>query len=274
LLDDAAPMTMRVAVTKQRGIFPARPCLPIGQEHLVSMIHGPEDFAVCDLAASFTYARLTQAVAADSAYVRYHFLDPAVYLMAEAARFCPVHASCIALNGRAVLLCGESGAGKTSLAYACAKRGWTFLSGDATYIVRDTSEAIVAGRPHSIRFRAEARRLFPELGVYLPERRPNGKLDLELDTKELGLDTAFRSKACAVVFLNRKSDERPATIASFPRANGFMQLSQAICYGNTHIRTAQKTALLNFLELPALELTYTDFDRAEQVLRVLASGRP
>lgn len=236
------------------------------------MVHGPDNFAVCDLAASFAFARLTKDVAADSAYVRYHFIEPAVYLMIEASRFCPVHASCIALDGHAVLLCGDSGAGKTSLAYACAKRGWTFLSGDATYIVRDTPEPTVAGRPHSIRFRADARDIFPELGMYLAEHRPNGKLDMEIDTSELGLATAFQSKACCVVFLNRTRDNRSATIASFPRDEGIRQLSQAICYGDSHIRAAQTHALLDLMELPVVELTYTEFAGAEKALRVLASG--
>ncbi len=95
--------------------------------------------------------------------------------MIEARHFCPIHAACIALNGRAVLLCGNSGAGKTSLAYACAKKGWTYLSGDATYIVRNRPDRTVAGRPFSIRFRAEARELFPELSEFAPRGAPEGK---------------------------------------------------------------------------------------------------
>ncbi len=252
--------------------FSVHPSMPVGQGHLISMVHGPDNYAVCDLAASFAFARLTQDVAADRAYVRYHFLDPAVYLMIEARQFCPVHASCISFNGRALLLCGESGAGKTSLAYACARSGWTFLSGDATYIVRDQPEHIVTGRPFSIRFRAEARDLFPELRAYIPEQRPNGKLDLELDTSELGLTVANQSKACCVVFLNRRRSHASASITSFDRDEAILRLTQAICYGDQRIRAAQTAALRDFMELPVVELTYSDFTGAEKALRVLASG--
>ena len=266
-------VTLRVMVEGSGAIASAPPSMTLGQGSLISIAHGPDNFAVCDLSTSFAFARFTQDVAADSAWVRYYFLDPAVYMMIEARHFCPVHASCISLNGRAILLCGDSGSGKTSLAYACAKQGWTYLA----TAMRPTSFAAgrgptVAGRPFSIRFRAEARTLFPELGVYMPERRPNGKLDLEVDTAELGLTIALESKACCIVFLNRQKASQNAAINPFPRGEAFRQSSGVICYGDRHIRSAQTQALHGFLELPVMELTYSEFGRAEKALRELAEG--
>ena len=267
----AHPVTLRVMVEGRNALNTVRPSMPIGQGHVISMVHGPDNFAVCDLSASFTFARLTQDVAADGACARYHFLDPAVYLMIEAHHFCPVHASCISLKGRAILLCGNSGAGKTSLAYACAKKGWAFLSGDATYIVRERPDPIVAGRPFSIRFRAEARELFPELGAWQPERRPDGKPDLEIDTDELGMTVALESKACCMVFLNRQNGYAHAGVAPFPVTEAFLQCSKAISFGGHDIRAGQIRALSGFLNLPLVELTYSDFAGAEKQLREIAT---
>jgi hypothetical protein len=265
----AGSITFRIAVANQDAATPPFPSMPLGQGHLVSIVHGPGNFAVCDLNASFGFAWLTRDVANDSTYLRYYFLEPALYMMIEARYLSPLHASCIALDGRALVLCGDSGAGKTTLAYACAKAGWTFLSGDATHIVRGRPDRAVVGRPFSIRFRATARELFPELGAWIPMRRPNGKLDLEIDTSELGLAIALESNAFGVVFLNRRESASQAKIAPFPATEALRQFSTAVCFGDQRLRAKQVRALRDFTRLAIVELTYGDLSGAEKLLRAM-----
>ena len=264
--------TLRIAVDDRDASVPPVPSMPRGQNHLVSIVQGPDNFAIVDIARSFAFACLTRDVARDRAYVRYHFLEPAVYLMVDAAHLSPVHASCVALNGRAVVLCGDAGAGKTSLAYACARSGWTYLSDDATHIVRGRADRAVVGRPFRIRFRESARRLFPELNRFTPERRPNGKLDIEVDTRALGLSVALESKASHVVFLNRQDhrhDKARATVEPFPRGDAPGRLQNLICYGDQRVLEEQNRALREFLRLPIVELKYGDPAGAENALREL-----
>lgn len=265
----ANPPTMRVIVAGKNATAPPVPSMPRGQNHLVSFIHGAENFAVCDLGRGFTWACLTQDVARDAAYLRYHFLEPAGYLMIDARHFRALHASCVALDGRAVVLCGDAGAGKTSLAYGCARRGWTYLSDDATHIVRESPDRIVAGRPYRIRFRESARRLFPELQAFTPELRPNGKLDIEVDTGALGIAVALECRASHIVFLNREPGPARARTCPFPRAEAEARLADPICYGDERIRAAQQRTLQHFLQLPTCELNYSGIDDAESVLRAL-----
>jgi hypothetical protein len=264
------PAILRVLVEDHDAPVPPVPSAPRGRNHLVSMIHGPDNFAVCDLAGSFTFACLTRDVARNQPYVRYHFLEPAGYLMIDARHLTPVHASCAALDGRAVLLCGDSGAGKTSLAYACARKGWTYLSDDATHIVRGRADRTVVGRPFRIRFRESARLLFPELNQFVPERRPNGKLDIEVETGALGMSVALESNATHLVFLNRQN--QPARVQPFPRKEAARRLQNLQCYGDEGVRSAQRRALTQFLHLPIVELTYNDLDSAESALRTLVES--
>jgi len=269
------PVRLRVAVSRENAAQPPEPAMPRGHEHLIVTAHGPGNFAVCDLARSVSFVCLTPDVAADLPYVTHYFLEPLVYLMLGARYFTMVHAACVAWNDRAILLCGDSGSGKTCLAYACARRGWTFLSGDATQIVRGAEDRTVAGRPFTIRFRETARGLFPELNAWRSAPGPNGKVDIEADTADLNLKVALRAQAGYVVFLDRAPDACAASLEPVGFDEAFSRLEQAIFAGSAQMRMEQKKTLAQFLTLPALRLKYRSAEDAEGLLRSLAvDGQP
>lgn len=100
-----------------------------------------------------------------------------------------LHASCVALNGRAVLISGRSGSGKSDLALRLIDRGGTLVSDDYT-IAQRVSGRLIAKSPPNIRGKMELRgigilpfetvtdvpvALFVDLNldvVRLPEPRP------------------------------------------------------------------------------------------------------
>lgn len=67
-----------------------------------------------------------------------------------------IHASTVAIGGRAVLICGQSGAGKSDLALRLIDRGGTLVSDDYTY-VRRVNGQLLASAPDTIRGRMEVR---------------------------------------------------------------------------------------------------------------------
>ncbi|MEQ7872600.1 HPr kinase/phosphatase C-terminal domain-containing protein [Sphingomonas sp. ASV193] len=68
-----------------------------------------------------------------------------------------LHASCVVgEDGRAVLISGPSGSGKSDLALRLLDRGFTLVSDDQT-IVRKTGERLVASAPPTIRGKLEIR---------------------------------------------------------------------------------------------------------------------
>ena len=54
-----------------------------------------------------------------------------------------MHASCVAADGKAVLVCGPSGSGKSDLALRLIDRGFVLVSDDQT-IVRKSGERLLA----------------------------------------------------------------------------------------------------------------------------------
>jgi serine kinase of HPr protein (carbohydrate metabolism regulator) len=67
-----------------------------------------------------------------------------------------VHASTVAMDGRAVVIMGPSGAGKSDLVLRLIDRGFTLVSDDQTLVKRD-GERLIASAPPNIAGKLEIR---------------------------------------------------------------------------------------------------------------------
>jgi serine kinase of HPr protein (carbohydrate metabolism regulator) len=67
-----------------------------------------------------------------------------------------LHASCVAIDGRAVLIEGPSGCGKSDLALRLVDRGARLVADDQTLVLR-TPAGLVARPPHTIEGKVEVR---------------------------------------------------------------------------------------------------------------------
>jgi hypothetical protein len=237
----------------------------------MSIVRSGANYARADLSSGTAQIRVTREVASDAAYFNYHFLKPLTYLLLAPRHFAFVHASCVTRDGRAMMLCGDAFAGKTCLAFACARRGWTFLSGDATHLLHQSSDFSVVGRPFSIRFRESAKALFPELAAWPAVVRPNGKASIEVETDQLGVQTALRAPASHIVFLERNA-AGVAQIAPITADEAIRRLDQSVFFGDAAVRERQRETLAHFAALPAVRLAYSTLDGAEAALRELSPG--
>jgi hypothetical protein len=118
--------------------------------------------------------------AAEVAGFRERVLDHlALFLVTYSDRH-PLHAAGIERDGKAVLLFGPSGLGKSSLTYAAMRAGWKVLADDAIY-VQSTPYRGLWGVPRRIHLPAESVRYFPELESMLPVQRPDGRLKIAVE---------------------------------------------------------------------------------------------
>jgi HPr Serine kinase C-terminal domain len=214
---ETPPLTLRIGVTPDNSQgCPPRP-VSRGYRGLLSIIADGSNYVICDLNQGFGYGWFSQGALSQRAYFRYYFLEGAALSLLAMNHVTPLHAACVALKGRGVLLCGESGAGKSSLAYACARDGWTYVADDATYLVREYMGRYVVGNPNQIRFRPSAISLFPELEGKGITPRAAGKPSIEAATSELsGIITAKACQVEHVVFLNRQSSNQ-STLLPFSK---------------------------------------------------------
>lgn len=69
-----------------------------------------------------------------------------------------MHASCVAVAGRAIVIAGESGAGKSSLALALIERGASLIADDQTLLIQHDG-ALLASAPARLAGQIEVRNL-------------------------------------------------------------------------------------------------------------------
>ena len=237
--------------------------------NLLTIVADAGNFCVCDLSRGFAFAWLTQSAAADRAYLRYYFLEAAVSTLLEALYLTPLHAACVQNGGRGVLLCGESGAGKSSLAFACARNGWTFLSDDSSAIVRKRRGRIVVGNPCQMRFRESAVELFPELKKQRVTPRATGKMAIELATAILPeIATQAECQVDYIVFLNRR-EPAPPSFLSVPKEIAWQYFQQYMCFGEDEVHQAQTASIHDLLTAKVFEMRYQDLDWAVERLGML-----
>jgi hypothetical protein len=265
----APPVQLRIAVIESDADDCPPPPTCRGQRNLVMFVASPYDFAICDLTTGFASCWLSASTVGNGAYLRYHFLDAMALLLIEALYLTPIHAACVAFQGRGLLLCGDSGAGKSSLSFACARRGWTFVSDDASFLVRGGKQRVVVGNPYHLHFRESATELFADLSSHCPTTRINGEIAIELATANMPeILTSPQSRIDAVVFLDQQTSG-PASLRPFSRERASLYLEQVICYGEQHLRDAQKSSLRDLLSAEVLELRYGNLDSAVGCLEAL-----
>lgn len=267
------PLRLRIGVaTGGSGHCPPAPVFR-SQCNLLAAVADAGNFMVSDLRGGFAFGWLTPAAVRNDAYLRYHFLEGTVLCLLESLYTTPLHGACVESGGTGFLLCGDSGAGKSSLAFACARRGWTFISDDATCIVRRRNGRTVIGNPGRMRFRASAAKLFPELQGLTPTPRPSGKIAIEVTTaSHPEIATANECFIDYIIFLNRR-EPGPSALMPYPKQSALKWFEEALILGNAETREAQSASLHTLLAAEVLELRYRDLSWAVDQLNALVQQR-
>ncbi len=183
-------------------------------ERFVFRAHGDSFLAAsggsilsAQMAAGVATAFVTPELAADEPNLRHNVIECLGFLLVNYRDRTPVHAAAVVRNGRAVLLVGQSTAGKSTLCYACVRAGFGLMSED-TVSVSLARGMRLWGHPGSIHLLPDAPRFFPELATLTPQVRANGKLKLAVDVSALGADRLVTSvERATICFVERSAGQ-------------------------------------------------------------------
>lgn len=265
---DEPPLDIRLALSESTSPGCVDPPVFRSQGHLLSIVADRENFAFLDLDAGFAFGWATEATARNQEYLRQCLLDVMIYPLLEVKHLITLHAACVVHRGKGVLLAGDSGAGKSSLSYACARRGWTFVSDDASAFQRSIFAPKVIGHPQKFRFREPAGELFPEFRGLKSTLRAYGKPTIEVRTESLAtIKTAEEGPVNAIVFLNRAAYKSgPPILMPVSPEDAWNRLSFSVWAVQMPAFDERLAALERLLMVPIYEMHYSALDPAIDLL--------
>jgi HPr Serine kinase C-terminal domain len=266
------PIEVRFVVSEV--VSRRRPPMPSfrAQANLLTIAADKQNFACCDLAAGFGFANLTKAATTHRDYVRLQFLEPMVHVLLDTQHMVAIHAACLEFQGHGVLLLGDSGAGKSSMAYAAARRGWAYLCDDATSLILHKAGRSVVGNPRTIRFRPGGLVLFPEIKGQ-PKLR-NGKPTVEIRTERLRkIKPVYESNADFLIFLRRSGEAVNPKLHPVPSTEVFRRLSKNSWPEELLVHEPRIRAIERLSGAEAFELEYGEFDAALDLLESTVGGK-
>ena len=271
LLFDDKSLELRIVVSDDLQAPPASGLIWKAQRHLLTLQSDQKNFAICDLERGFSFGWLVPATASNHAFLRRYYLDTIVYVMLWQTHLTSIHAGCVARNGRGVLLCGESGAGKSCLSFACARRGWELITEETSGLLRGSPDRLVLGKPTQMHFRETAAAILPDLKDWLNPATAPGEDSIEVQTAEVpGIRTAFQSRVAAVVFLNRAAGE-PARLVPISPAEACDRLERRLPLFERSVYEEHRASLRHLVDAGAYEIRYRDLDEAVRLLESLVA---
>ncbi len=257
---DHARFRLRLCVDPDRQEGPPWPKPSFRSlNHLFHIACGASNFAVADLNTGMAAGFVTQAIVEDSSFFNSTFVECLFYVLAVHHSYTPVHCSGVALGGRGVLICGVSGAGKTTLAYACLRSGMQVLSDDVVHlrVDRGNSQLELWGKPWHLRLLPNAVDFFPELAGRQPQLRSDHEWYLEIDAgSEFSGSTVTSCQPAALVFLERDCGKE-ATLQPLSAELALERLLRDIYLTEDPVLERHRQTLERLLKTEAYTLSYS-----------------
>ena len=184
------------------------------------------------------------------------FLNPPRFAFLLLRHTTAIHAACVEHEGGGILLCGDSGAGKSSLSYACARAGWTYITDDASFLVNNRHDRLVVGQLQPGSLPTFCHRVIFELtGREIMQRAQIGKPSIELNIQPFAISQSASLRISTTSFSSIGVNVHSPGTRRFPAEVAKYSMLQVL-FSLPETRMVQDAMIDHLLDAGALELRY------------------
>jgi hypothetical protein len=185
-----------------------------------------------------------------------------------------LHAAGFSENGRAILIPGTSGTGKSTLSVALLRAQFDYLSDDMVFLGRRPDGLAVRGFAEDVDVSEQTIRFFPELDFLLRSPRPDGLPKRQVRVEQVyGTTVVSESRPLAIV-LPRISGKPSSAMKRIGSDEALLEIVPNVLLTQTHACQAHLGVLADLVkQAPCYRLdTGQDFDRIPALFRELLSS--
>ena len=170
-------------------------------------------------------------------YLGYHFFEKQLGAMG----ICSCHSACVSKDGKATLIVGDAGAGKTSLAFQLCANGYKLISNDMTLVGISNEDKLVAyagTKFMNLRLLSVQQNMPELLYLFQNNKGDNWTNKISVMAHDIGIDEEYEPTIIEnVIFLRLDSREKLSVTSGDSWRNNFL------LYQNTssHIRGSAAT---------------------------------
>lgn len=260
--EESIPADFSIEICSDPVHHQSAPFPPASFRAMGNLFHiscGEGSFAVADLNRRHAIGFVAEEIIDDRSFFRNVFLECLFYVMAVHDRFTPVHAAAVEYQNKGILIWGEAGAGKSTLAYACAQAGFQLISDDVVHLQSDpvTGQLLGWGRPWQVRLLPDTVKFFPELATEVPRLRSDHQWYLEVDLlHRLSEAPQLVCRPSVLLFLNRNT-MAPSEVVPLDRQKAFDLLRKDIFLTEKHVLERHYSTLERLVNLDAFRISYS-----------------
>lgn len=176
-----------------------------GMKHFVFALLGPGNRFVLDLKRRHAAGTVSSEAACDGKFWHRTFFPIVLGTLGATIGLIPLHCACLDSGGEGLLIAGNAGAGKSTLALALVQHGFSFASDEWTYLLAKDGQFTLHSLGSPAKLLPDANRFFPGLCQLGLHTAMNGELSYEVDAGWLGVPQITQSSLGRMLFLQRVS---------------------------------------------------------------------